>query len=89
MKMNNKFKSYTFWVSLSSALVILVQSIAQLFGFSFETSIVENIIMAVCGVLVVLGIVNKPAQKNTEDEVVQDQTESETCNIDENDIQDN
>lgn len=56
----NRFKSYTFWVSLSSAVIILAQSVASLFGFTFETSLIENSIMAVCGVLVVLGIVKKP-----------------------------
>ncbi len=60
--MKNRFKTYGFWMSLSSAIIILIQSVASLFGYEFQTTLIENIIMAVCGVLVVLGIVNKPAQ---------------------------
>ena len=59
-----RVKTYAFWVALSSAVVILVQSIANLFGFSIDSSTIENVIMSICGVLVVLGIVVNP---NTED----------------------
>ena len=55
----NKFKTYAFWLALSSAVVILVQSIGKLFGFEIESSTIENVIMSICGVLVVLGIVSK------------------------------
>ena len=58
-----RVKTYAFWVALSSAVVILVQSIANLFGFSIDSSTIENVIMSICGVLVVLGIVVNP---NTE-----------------------
>lgn len=55
--MNNRFKTYAFWVALSSAVVVLVQSLGKLFGFEIESSVVENVIMSICGVLIVLGIV--------------------------------
>lgn len=55
--MNNRFKTYAFWVALSSAVVVLVQSMGKLFGFEIESSVVENVIMSICGVLIVLGIV--------------------------------
>lgn len=57
MNLKNRFKTYAFWVALSSAVVILVQSLGKLFGFEIESSTIENIIMSICGVLVVLGIV--------------------------------
>ena len=65
MKLKNKIKSYAFWVALSSAVVILVQSIGKLFGLNVEGGIIENVIMSICGVLVVLGIVTK--SDNAED----------------------
>lgn len=55
--MNNRFKTYAFWVAFSSAVVVLVQSLGKLFGFEIESSVVENVIMSICGVLIVLGIV--------------------------------
>ena len=60
----NKFKTYAFWLALSSAVVILVQSIGKLFGFEIESSTIENVIMSICGVLVVLGIVTKNTETN-------------------------
>ena len=59
-----RVKTYAFWVALSGAVVILVQSIANLFGFSVDSSTIENVIMSICGVLVVLGIVVNPSKIN-------------------------
>lgn len=58
MNMKNRIKTYAFWVALSSAVVILLQSIGKLFGFEVESSTIENVIMSICGVLIVLGIVS-------------------------------
>ena len=69
----NKFKTYAFWLALSSAIVILVQSVGKLFGFEIESSLIENVIMSICGVLVVLGIVTK---SNENDEKVKSNKES-------------
>lgn len=55
----NKFRTYAFWIALSSAVVILVQSLGKLFGFEVESDTIENVIMSICGVLVVLGIITK------------------------------
>lgn len=59
-----KIKTYTFWVALSGSIVILVESVANLFGFSIDSSTIENVIMAICGVLVVLGIVTKDSKSS-------------------------
>ena len=84
----NKFKTYAFWVALSSAVVILVQSLGKLLGVEIESVIIENVIMSICGILVVLGIVTKnsapqvsetPDKPNSIDENVDD------CQMIEND----
>lgn len=59
-----KIKTYAFWVALSGSIVILVESVANLFGFSIDSSTIENVIMAICGVLVVLGIVTKDSKSS-------------------------
>ncbi len=59
-----KIKTYAFWVALSGSIVILVESVAKLFGFSIDSSTIENVIMAICGVLVVLGIVTKDSKSS-------------------------
>lgn len=59
--MKNFFKrigDYGFWVSLSAAVVILLNAFGKAFGFEIENQVVEDCIMAVAGLLVVLGFVS-------------------------------
>ena len=76
-----KIRNYSFWVSLTSAIVILIQAIGKICGFEVENTIVENLIMAICGVLVVLGVVVMP--NNPEKEDLQQNTEKKIDNEDE------
>lgn len=67
--MKNKFKNYGFWVSLSSAVVVLFEAIGRACGFIPDGQIINDIIMSVAGLLVVLGFVTMPAsEKNKTDE---------------------
>ncbi|MEG1612716.1 MAG: holin [Clostridia bacterium] len=52
----SKFKNYGFWLSLSGAIVVFL----QMCGLKIEQPVVEGIVNAFCGILVVLGIVNNP-----------------------------
>ncbi len=61
--MKNMFKNYGFWVSLSSAVVVLVEAIGRACGFIPDGQLVNDIIMSVAGVLVVLGVVTMPNAK--------------------------
>jgi uncharacterized membrane protein len=63
-----KYKSYAFWTSLSAALVVLVGAIAKLFGFETDEKLVGDVIMGVCGVLIVFGVVKMPTQKQQQQE---------------------
>lgn len=80
-KMIKRASSYAFWVGLSSAVVVLVESIGKLCGFSVDSSVITEVIMSVCGVLVVLGLVTKDdsAQKDTHSD---DSGSTDTCDID-------
>ena len=60
MNLKKRIKTYKFWVALSSAVVILAKSLGEAFGFEVSQEIIDNIIMGFCGVLVVIGIVDKP-----------------------------
>lgn len=76
-----KFKSYAFWTSLAAAVVVLVGVLASIFGFEADEKLVTDLIMAVCGILVVFGIVKMPSKEATntqEDET----TENEDTNSD-------
>ena len=57
-KFLKKIRSYGFWVALASAVVVLLNSIGKLCGFSIENKVVEDAILSVASFLAVLGIVN-------------------------------
>ena len=56
-KLFKKIKNYSFWVSLSASVILLITALGNAFGFKIEDKIVNDIIMSIAGVLVVLGIV--------------------------------
>lgn len=66
--MKNKFKSYSFWTALAAAVVVLVEAIGRIFGFIPDGKLVSDIIMAIAGVLVVLGVVSAPISKEITEE---------------------
>ena len=66
-KFFKRFSKYSFWVSLSGAIVILLNAFGKAFGFSIDNKVVEDCIMAVAGVLVVLGVVGGVAGKTDKD----------------------
>ena len=52
-----KMKSYSFWVSFSGALIILLNAFGRILGWQIENQIVEGCIMSIAGILVVFGVV--------------------------------
>lgn len=61
-----KIKSYGFWVSLSSALVLLLTALGNAFGFEIENKIVEDVVMSIAGILAVFGIVSMNSKDKVE-----------------------
>ena len=58
--MKQRLKSYKFWVSLFASIIIFINALGSLCGFKIDEVAMESVIMGFCGVLVVLGIVDKP-----------------------------
>lgn len=61
-----RIKTYSFWTGLSASVVLLINAIAKCFGFSVDNSLVEDIIMSICGVLVAVGFVCAPKSQKTD-----------------------
>ena len=59
-KFKTLISSYGFWTGLSAAVVMLVTSLAKAFGLTINNQVIEDIIMSICGVLVVFGVVSVP-----------------------------
>ena len=65
--MKKLIKSYSFWTALSGAIGLLAVNIAKLFGITIESKEIEEVIMAICGVLVVFGVVTIPKKDKEQD----------------------
>lgn len=60
MNFKQLIKSYSFWTTLAGAIVVLVQVLEKIFNFNIPSELVHDLITAIAGVLVALGIVTMP-----------------------------
>lgn len=81
--LKNRLKSYSFWVSLASAVLLLVQAIGKPLGLVINEEIYMSIVNSVLGVFVVLGIISHPAQNllgsKTDQTTITDSTTTATA----------
>jgi uncharacterized membrane protein len=71
--LKERIKKYSFWTGLSAALVVLANVIGKSFGLSINNQTIEDIVMAICGLLIALGVVCIPKKDSTCDEDTQTQ----------------
>ena len=69
--MKAKLKSYEFWVSVVSAIMVVLQSIS----IKFDLPYIQETVMGFLGILAVAGIIKKK-EKNEEDTQKQENKES-------------
>nr|DAF68042.1 MAG TPA: holin [Caudoviricetes sp.] len=66
-----RIKNKNFWLSAIPAVLLLVQTVAAVFGYSLDLGEIGNrliaVVNAVFGVLVVLGVVNDPTTAGISD----------------------
>lgn len=60
--MNKRYKSYKFWLAILGGVLIIVQNIFKANGVVITDEIGYNILNAICGVLVFLGVIDKPKE---------------------------
>lgn len=74
MTFKQKFKqmisSYSFWTTLAGALAMVASAIGKAFSIKIEEQIISDIVMAIAGVLVAVGIVSLPTSKENDAELV-------------------
>lgn len=74
--MKKKIKTTSFWLTLSGAVVMLLDTISNIIGLDLYSKKVESIILAICTFLVMTGVITKkdvsdPEPKNS-DELLND-----------------
>ena len=65
--MKNKFKSYSFWMSVSAGIVLVLNNIGKVFGFVVESEVVTQIVDSICGILILFGVLTLPKDHNETD----------------------
>jgi len=66
MNLKMKVKSYSFWVSLASALILILKLIGQKFGFTVDETLISDLFTSLCAILVILGIIVVPSSSQLE-----------------------
>lgn len=61
----NKFKNYSFMCGLISAILMVVVQILAAFEIYISNETVSTIVSVILGGLVVIGVVNKPTEDQT------------------------
>lgn len=79
-KFLEKIKDYSFWVSLSASLILLLNSLGKAFGFEIENQVVEDCVMSIAGFLSVFGIVSLNSKKKSEEQPKSDDEEPKQDN---------
>lgn len=68
-----RFGNLNFWLSFVPAVLLLIQVVAAVFGFTLDLGELGNrlidVVNAVFAVLVILGVVNDPTTAGTSDSV--------------------
>ena len=64
--MKNKIKTTSFWLGIGSSIVIIFSCLSDLFGFNIATSTIESIIVSICSVFVMLGIITKRTESDSD-----------------------
>ncbi len=59
MNLLQRMKHYNFWVALTMAVIVLLNTISQAFDVDIDDAVINDIIMAILGIMVVLGFVQK------------------------------
>jgi len=91
MTLKDKAKTYNFWISLVSAIVLIVRIIGDKFNFFVDTNLIMDVTTGLCSIFVILGILSAPKIKNAktsnntndiiEEKVEQSNAENKIINV--------
>ena len=70
--MKKKFRTTSFWLGLSGAVVIVLETLSNIIGINLHSREVESVILSICSALVMLGIVTKKNVKDVNESNAED-----------------
>ena len=65
MTLKDKMKTYNFWISLVSAILLTLKVVGDKYGFIVDSNLVMDITTAICSVFVILGIISAPQKASS------------------------
>jgi phi LC3 family holin len=74
MNWKNRLTNYNFWISIFSAVLLILQA----FKIEFDIAYVNEIFTAVLGLLVVIGIISDPTRTTIKSDSTKQETKTET-----------
>ena len=66
-----RMKTYNFWISLVSAVILVLRIIGDKFHFFVDATLIMDITTGLCGIFVVLGIISAPSGKKEETKMIE------------------
>ena len=72
MQVKKKFRTTSFWLGLSGAVVIILNTLSSIFKLDLYSKEAEAIILAIGSALVLLGVVNKKDVKDEKERETKD-----------------
>ena len=67
MNLKSKLKNPKVWMGIISALVLLINNIGEIFGFSVDVPLVNEGVSMICTILVILGVLSNPESNSKTD----------------------
>jgi len=62
MTLKEKTKTYSFWISLISSVLLVAKTMAEQLGYTISDTLTTNIITGVCALMVLVGLFISPAK---------------------------
>lgn len=94
MKLKDRIKTYNFWVSLASAILLIINILGKELNFSIDENLYNDLFTSFCSILVLLGIIVPPSNLskvnlNKLNEELNTLNETENLKMGDNDCLDN
>ena len=70
-------KNYKFWLAVLASVIVLINTLGAVFGFSVDEVAITSIATAVLGIFVALGFVNKNEKQQTEKSIDESKIDNE------------
>ncbi|HAJ77698.1 MAG TPA: hypothetical protein DCO89_01340 [Clostridiales bacterium] len=67
--MKDKFKSYSFWMSATAAVILVINNIGKILNFEVDSKIITQIVDSICGVLILFGVISMSKSENKDEKI--------------------